>query len=142
MKEQISSLEGEPCVKLNLTSGTDGGEYSSNVVREATRCITEDSVSVPSQAKRILRVARNSKIWMIEKIVGFRPEGNGGSVGQLKALLERRIKFRKRRAAEAIPSSGAELIGGWHRKRTRIEPTRRSTRSTTVWASTRVRIAN
>jgi hypothetical protein len=127
---------------LNLTAAVYGGEYSTDVIGEVTRCIIENGVSVPSQAERILRVTRHSKIWMIEKIVDFYAERNPHAFGQLEAFSERQIKFRKPGAAEAIPSSGAELVGGWHRKRAWIKPARRSTRSTTVWASTRERIAN
>jgi hypothetical protein len=116
------SLESQPCVKLNLTSATYGGEYSSNVVGEVTRCIFENSVSVPSQAERTLRVTRHSKIRMIKEIVSFRSERNLRAFGQLEALLDRQIKFRESGAAEAIPSGGTELIGGRHRKRARIKP--------------------
>lgn len=134
-------LECHARVKLNLTTTAYGGEYSSDVVGEVTRCIFENGVSVPSQAERILRVTRYAKIWMIEDIVGFHSERNTHTFAQSEALIERRIKFRERGTAQAIPSSSAEVIGRWHRKRARIEPAPRSTHPAPVWTNTRVRIA-
>lgn len=78
-----SALESEPCAQLNLTTSTDGSEYPADVVGEITRCILEDSVSVPSQGKRSLRVARDCEIWMIEQGVGFRSKRKFHSFHQL-----------------------------------------------------------
>ena len=58
-------LEGEPCGQLKLTSGSDGGEYSADVVGEIASCIFKDRVAVPSQGKRALCITRNTKIRMV-----------------------------------------------------------------------------
>ena len=94
----LRALESKSCVKLNLTSTTYGGKYSSDVIREVTRCIFENCVSVPSQAERTLRVTRHSKIRTIKKIVDFYSKGNPHAFVQLEAFFERQIKFCERGA--------------------------------------------
>ena len=59
-------LEREACVKLNLTPGAYGVEYSADVFGKIACCIFENGVSVPSQGKRTLRVAGDGKIGVIE----------------------------------------------------------------------------
>src|SRR5215471_15634365 len=104
-------LESEPRVELNLTSGADGGEYSADVFGEITCSILENGVSVSSEGKRTLRVARHGKIRMVEEIVGFRSEGKPRAFGQLETLLQRQIKLREPWSAQDVSSSIAELTG-------------------------------
>jgi len=53
------------CLQFNLTPSADSTEYSADVAGQIPRSIFEDSVSVPSQAERTLRVAWDCKIRVI-----------------------------------------------------------------------------
>ena len=107
------ALESEPCGQLNLTPRADRAEYSANVVGELTRCILENSVSIPSQAKRALSVTWDCEIRMIEQIVGFRAKRDLRAFRQLESLLQRQIELRKCGAAQDIAPGIAKLTGRW-----------------------------
>jgi hypothetical protein len=115
-------LESEPSSQLNLTPRADRAEYSANVVGELTRCILENSVSIPSQAKRALSVTWDCEIRMIEQIVRFRAKRDLRAFRQLETLLQREIEFRESGAAQDISPSIAKLTGRWQRKCPRIKP--------------------
>ena len=104
-------LEREARVQLNLTPSSYGGEYSADVFCEITCCILEDRVSVPSQRKRTLRVARDREIRMIEQIVGFRSKHNRRTFPQLEAFLQRQIELPERGAAQDITPGIAKPAG-------------------------------
>src|SRR5215469_16401895 len=104
-----SRLEREVCVKLNLAPSSYGGEYSADVFGKITCCIFENSVSIPSQGERTLRVTRDRKIRMIEQIVGLRSESNLRAFRQLEALLKRQMTLCETRPAQNISPSIAEL---------------------------------
>ena len=117
-----SALESQSCGQLDLTPRADRAEYSACVVGETARSILEDSISVASQGKRTLRVARDREIRMIEQIVGFRSNRNLRAFPQMKALLQRQIELREPGAAQDIAPSIAELAWTWQRKGARIKP--------------------
>jgi len=125
-----------------LARGADSREYSSDVVREISRRTREHGVTIPSEGERTLRVTRDCKIRVVEQIVGIHAKSNLRAFRQSEGLLERQIKFRERRATEAIAGSSAELPGGWQRKCTWIKPARWRADSTAIRANTRIRIAN
>ena len=106
-------LESEPCVQLNLTRRAYGGEYSAHVVGEIPCCILEDRVSVASQGKGTLGVARDCEIRMIEQIVGFHTKRNLRAFRQFEGLLQRQVKLRERGAAQDIAPSSTKLTGRW-----------------------------
>ena len=106
-----SWLEGETSVQLNLPAGTDCTENPADVAGEITHWVFEHGVSIPSQGKRALRVARNCKIRSVEQIVGFRAKRNPRAFRQMELFLYREIKLRKRRAAQDIASSSAKRAG-------------------------------
>jgi hypothetical protein len=116
------TLESETSGQLKLTPRADCAEYSAYVVGEITRCIAEDGVSVPSEAKRALRISRDSKIRMVEQIVGFRAKRDLRTFRQLEGLLQRQIEFRECGADQDIAPSIAKLTGGCQRKCPRIKP--------------------
>ena len=134
-------LEREARVQLNLTPSSYGGEYSADVFGEITCGILENGVSVASQAKGTLRVARHCKIRMIEQIVGFHSNCDLLAFRQLKALLQRHIKLREPRSAQDISPCITKLAGGRQRKGTRIKPAGRTAYVTAVWTNAFVRIA-
>src|SRR5215831_16034279 len=108
-----SHSESEPCVELNLTPSAHRGKYSADVVGEITRCIFEDGVSVPSQGKRTLRVARDCKIRMIEQIVSFGSKCNLRAFRQFEGLLQGHIKLRERGSSQDVTSSSSKLARLW-----------------------------
>jgi len=92
LAKSVTTLEGKPCVDLNLASSADGGEYSTDVFGEISSCILENGLrSLPGE--RALGVARYGKIRMIEQIVGFRPNCDFLAFRHLEALLKRQIKL-------------------------------------------------
>src|SRR5215469_1756424 len=103
------ALESETCVQLNLAPSTDSREYSSDIVREITRSVFEDGVSIASQGKRTLRVAWHCKIRMIEQIVGSHSKCNLLALRELETLLQRQIKLCERGPAQDIASSSTKL---------------------------------
>jgi hypothetical protein len=62
-------LENEANPQLNLTRRINSREYPTDVVGEIPSGILENGVSVSSECKSALRVARYSEIWMIQEIV-------------------------------------------------------------------------
>src|SRR5258706_15951698 len=88
----IQVLETEPCGQLNLPPGADRAEYAAYVVGEVTRCICEDSVSISSQCKRVLRVTRDREIRVVEQIVSFHSKHKFRALRQLKILLQCQIE--------------------------------------------------
>ena len=72
-------------------------EYSAGVIREIARWVLEDSVSVPSEAQRPLRVAWDCKIWVIEEIVGLRSKRDLHAFRHLETLLQREINLSESR---------------------------------------------
>ena len=105
----MAGLESEPCVKLKLTTTAYCGEYSADVVSQIACWTREHGISISSQRQGALRVAGDCKIWMIEQVVGFRSKRNCHAFRQLKALLQRPIKFRECGATQAVSPSIAEL---------------------------------
>jgi hypothetical protein len=97
---------------LNLTPGAYGAEYSADVLGEITCCILENGVSVPSQGERALRVARHSKIRMIEQVVSFRSDCDLRAFRQLEALLQRQFALCERGATQDVTAGIAKLAGG------------------------------
>jgi len=65
----VTALESKTCVELYLTPSADGGEYPADVIRQMTRSILIDGVTVSSQSLRTLHVTGDGKIRMIEQIV-------------------------------------------------------------------------
>jgi hypothetical protein len=137
-----SALETQAGGQLNLTPRANGAECSAYVVGEIAGSILEDGISVASQCKWTLRVARDCEIRMIEQVVAFRPQRNLRAFRHLEGPLQRQIKLRERGAAEDIASSVAKLAGRGQCKCIRVKPAGRSTHSTAVWTNTRFRIAN
>src|SRR5258708_1307287 len=97
-----SALEIPPTGQLNLPPRADRAEDSAYVVGKIARSIVEDCISVASQSKRTLRVARDCEIRMIEQIVGFRSNRNPYAFPQMEALLQRQIELREPGAAQDI----------------------------------------
>src|SRR5215468_8403868 len=87
--------ESKTCVQLNLTPRTDGSENSADVAGEITGYVFEHRVSIPSQRKRALRVARDCQIRPIEQIVSFRAKRKLRALRQMEVLLYRDIKLRE-----------------------------------------------
>jgi|SRR6516162_4470486 len=134
-------LERETRGELNLTTSAYGGEYSADVLGEIACCILENGVSVPSQGERALRVARHSKIRMIEQVVSFRSDGDLRAFRQLKALLQRQVALCERGATQDVTPGIAKLAGGRQRECGRIKPARRRADPAAVWTNTSVRTA-
>src|SRR5215471_17384610 len=86
-------LKTESCSQLNLTAGADGRKYPADVIGELPCCILENGVSVPSEGKRTLRVARDRKIRMIEHIVGFRSDCNFAAFCYLEVFVQCEVKL-------------------------------------------------
>jgi hypothetical protein len=114
--------ERKPTGQLNLAPGADGGQDLACVIREITRRILEDGVTVTSQGKRTLCVARNTKIRMVEQVISFHANRNLPSIGDRKILVQRWVKLRERRPPQDISSGIAKLTAGRYRKSTWIEP--------------------
>jgi hypothetical protein len=84
-----------------------------------------------------LRVTRDCKIWMIQKIECFRPKTEVHTCAELKALPQCQIKLREARAPQDISTGSAKLP--WRQnKRAWIEPAFRGPHSGTVWAGASV----
>src|SRR5262249_40193279 len=135
-------LEREACVELNLTPGAYGREYSADIFGEITCRVLENGVSVASQGERALGVARDSKIRMVEQIVGLRSKRDLHAFPQLEFLLHGQIELREPGSAKDIPSRITKLTGRWQGKGTRTKPAGRTAYVTAVWTNTFVRVAN
>src|ERR1700722_1103807 len=134
--------ESEPCIELKLAAGSDGGEYSSDVVGEISSGIFEDRVAVASQGKGALRISWDCEIWVIEQIVGFHPKRDPGTFPQLEALLQGQVELCEPGTAQDISPSIAKLNGSRQCKCARVEPAGGSTYSGTVGTSARIWITN
>ena len=116
------SSERKPTSQLNLASGANSGQDLACVSGEISRRIFEDGIPVTPQGKRILCVARNAKIRMVEQVISFHSKRNLPSFSDRKIFVQRCVKLRERRPPQDISSGIAKLTGRRYRKSTRIKP--------------------
>src|SRR5215470_1418176 len=109
------ALESQPGIHLNLTPSTDSCEYAPDVA-------SKNSVSIPAQSERTLRVAWDGKVRMIQQVVGFRAEGNLFAFRQSESLLQPEIPLRESGAAQDITSSVTKLTASGYCKSIRTKP--------------------
>src|SRR5579863_6905640 len=115
-------LERKPAGQLNLSAGASRGQDLACVSGEITGRIPENGFPVTAQGKRTLCVTRDTKIRMVEQIIGFYSNCNLPVFSDRKILVQRRVKLRERRPPQDIASGIAKLTGRRHRKSTWVKP--------------------
>src|SRR5579863_2292715 len=115
-------LERETAGQLKLAGGADGGLDLACVGGEITGGILEDGFPVSSQGKRTLRITGNTKIRMVEQIIGFDSNGKLPVFSNHKILVQRWVKLRESGPPQDVASGIAKLTGRRHRKSTWVKP--------------------
>src|SRR5580658_7423024 len=103
--------ESKPAHHLNLPRGAGGGQNLTCVSGEIARRVLEDGIPGSSQEKRILGVTRNTKIRMVEQVIGFQSNRKLPPLRDRKLFAERWVKLREPRSPQDISSGVAKLAG-------------------------------
>src|SRR5580704_376508 len=136
------SSERKAADQLNLARGAGGCQDLAGISGEITRRILEDGIPGSSQEKRILGVTRNTKIGMVQQVIGFQSNRNLPPLCDRKLFAERWVKLREPRSPQDISSGVAKLAGRRKRKSVWIKPARWSSHPGPIGANSRVRVAD
>src|SRR5579872_1640665 len=108
--------------QLNLPGGARGRQDPACVGGEITGRILENGFPVSSQGKRTLRITGNTKIRMVEQIIGFDSNGKLPVFSNRKILVQRWVQLRESGPPQDIASGIAKLTGRRQRKSTWVKP--------------------
>ena len=135
-------LEDKSCSELNLARTADGTEHTPRIIGKVASRILKYGIPISSLRERILGIAWDNEVRMIQKIERFCAKSNFLAFAQLKALPECQIQLCEGRTTQHISTSIAKLVGGRHCKCIRIEPARWCAHSAAVWTRADVGITN